>query len=80
MTNLLLQSKPEILARWEDDNPLQRIAWPNELKGPAIYLLSQASSFVTGSDIRVDGGVSVGSAVATSSSLTPPFSLQHCAW
>jgi hypothetical protein len=59
MTNMLLQDKPEILDRWENDNPLGRIAWPNELKGPAIYLLSKASSFVTGSDIKVDGGVSI---------------------
>jgi NAD(P)-dependent dehydrogenase (short-subunit alcohol dehydrogenase family) len=58
MTNLLLQDKPELLTRWENDNPMKRIAWPSELKGPAVYLLSKASSFVTGSDIRVDGGVS----------------------
>lgn len=59
MTNLLLEGKPDLLQRWENDNPMKRIAAPSEFKGPAIYLLSKASSFVTGSDLRVDGGVSV---------------------
>lgn len=58
MTNMLLEDKKELLARWENDNPLNRIAQPSELKGPALYLLSRASSFVTGTDIKVDGGVS----------------------
>ncbi|PWN40960.1 oxidoreductase [Ceraceosorus guamensis] len=56
MTNLLLQTQPEKLDRWESDNPLHRIALPHEIKGPAMYLLSPASSFVTGFDARVDGG------------------------
>ena len=58
MTNMLLQDKPALLARWENDNPMGRIGLPSELKGPAIYLLSKASSFATGTDVRVDGGVS----------------------
>ena len=35
---------------------LQRWAQPNELAGGIIYLLSDASSYVTGQDIYVDGG------------------------
>jgi len=37
---------------------MKRIATPSEFRGPAIFLLSNASSFCTGSDLRVDGGVS----------------------
>jgi len=35
---------------------LQRWGQPTELIGPAIFLASEASSFITGQDIYVDGG------------------------
>jgi NAD(P)-dependent dehydrogenase (short-subunit alcohol dehydrogenase family) len=56
MTNLLLADKQALLRRWEDDNPLKRIGNPSELKGPAVYLLSNASTFMNGADLRIDGG------------------------
>lgn len=59
MTNMLLAQKPKLLERWEDDNPLRRIGMPSELKGPAVFLLSEAASFITGTDVRIDGGVSL---------------------
>ncbi len=36
--------------------PFKRFGSPDELQGALIYLLSDASKFVTGSDIFVDGG------------------------
>jgi NAD(P)-dependent dehydrogenase (short-subunit alcohol dehydrogenase family) len=33
-----------------------RFGEPQELVGAAVFLASKASSFVTGADIRVDGG------------------------
>lgn len=36
--------------------PLGRIAEPSEVVGAAVYLASDAASFVTGETIRVDGG------------------------
>lgn len=36
--------------------PFKKFGNPNDLKGALIYLLSDASSFVTGSEIIVDGG------------------------
>lgn len=32
---------------------------PQDLMGPVSFLLSDASSYVTGADIRVDGGYTV---------------------
>jgi NAD(P)-dependent dehydrogenase (short-subunit alcohol dehydrogenase family) len=36
---------------------MQRIADPSEIVGPIVYLASDASSFVTGDDISVSGGM-----------------------
>jgi NAD(P)-dependent dehydrogenase (short-subunit alcohol dehydrogenase family) len=38
------------------DTPLQRNAQPEDIVGPVIFLLSSAASFVTGTDLLVDGG------------------------
>ena len=37
--------------------PAQRIGYPEDCKGPAIFLASAASDFVTGSTIYPDGGL-----------------------
>ena len=36
--------------------PMRRFGKPEELVGAAVFLASQAASFVTGTDIRIDGG------------------------
>src|SRR5207247_836343 len=37
--------------------PLGRLGQPGEIVGAALYLASDASSYTTGSTIRIDGGV-----------------------
>ncbi|KAI0646722.1 hypothetical protein C8Q79DRAFT_686662 [Trametes meyenii] len=56
MTHQFLQKKPELLKRWENNNPMGRIGRPDELRGAAVWLASDASTFCTGSDILVSGG------------------------
>lgn len=55
-------------ALWEDaealkhrtaTTPLRRIGEPDEIAGAAVFLASQAGSFVTGQTIVVDGGVTI---------------------
>jgi len=42
---------------YERASPLQRIGQPEEIAGLALYLASEAASFVTGQVLVVDGGV-----------------------
>lgn len=44
---------------WIKDIPLHRIAKPEEFRGTAVYIASDASSYLTGSQIVVDGGYTV---------------------
>ena len=41
---------------FENDTPIKRMAIPEEIVGPSIFLASGASSFCTGIDLIVDGG------------------------
>jgi NAD(P)-dependent dehydrogenase (short-subunit alcohol dehydrogenase family) len=54
------QSRPilndEVIARLADRTPLGRIGEPEDLAGAAVFLASDASSFVTGHNLVVDGG------------------------
>lgn len=46
----------EVRAKWWSLIPMGREGLPQELVGAYLYLASDASTYTTGSDIRVDGG------------------------
>lgn len=49
-------NRPDELARIEGRIPMGRLGRPDELGGAAVFLLSDASSYLTGQQIIVDGG------------------------
>lgn len=48
--------RPEFRRHWIDDTPMGRYALPAELGPTLVYLASDASSFMTGSVLVIDGG------------------------
>jgi NAD(P)-dependent dehydrogenase (short-subunit alcohol dehydrogenase family) len=47
---------PDFVKRLAGKTALGRVGERSEIKGPALFLASKASSFVTGTDISIDGG------------------------
>ena len=54
-----LWSDPDYYRHLVEGTALGRMAQPDEISGTAIYLASDASSFVTGQTLFVDGGFSI---------------------
>jgi NAD(P)-dependent dehydrogenase (short-subunit alcohol dehydrogenase family) len=42
--------------------PMHRVGFPDDIKGLALFLASPASAYITGQEIRIDGGWSLGAA------------------
>ncbi len=51
-----IKADPDWAKAYADKSVLGRWARPEELAGPCVFLASDASSFVTGSELMVDGG------------------------
>jgi NAD(P)-dependent dehydrogenase (short-subunit alcohol dehydrogenase family) len=47
---------PEFVRKYTERVPLGRLAEPEDLTGPLVFLASDASRYVTGQEIRADGG------------------------
>ncbi|CAD6564212.1 MAG: hypothetical protein TREMPRED_004476 [Tremellales sp. Tagirdzhanova-0007] len=56
LTDMLIAQKPEFGENWPRQSLLGRLSTPDEYRGPTIFLLSNASSYMTGADLLVDGG------------------------
>lgn len=46
----------ELVTEFADTTPLGRLAEPDEIAGPVLFLLGPAASYITGVDLLVDGG------------------------
>jgi gluconate 5-dehydrogenase len=47
---------PRMVERLTEKSPMRRMGRPEELKGPIVFLAGDASSYVTGQNLLVDGG------------------------
>lgn len=54
-----LWEDPEMLTHRTATTPLRRIGEPDEIAGAAVFLASQAGSFMTGQSLVIDGGVTI---------------------
>jgi NAD(P)-dependent dehydrogenase (short-subunit alcohol dehydrogenase family) len=50
---------PDIRQRLEAMTPMRRTGTPADVAAAVKYLVSEEASFVTGADLRVDGGWSI---------------------
>ncbi len=60
MTNKALNSDPERKQRVMDRTPMRRMGQAEEIAMAAVFLCSDAASFITGVNLPVDGGHSIG--------------------
>jgi len=56
LTRTVLSHDAELKKTWESLTPMGKMGEPEDLAGAIVFLSSNASSFMTGSEIRVDGG------------------------
>jgi NAD(P)-dependent dehydrogenase (short-subunit alcohol dehydrogenase family) len=63
--NKVLYEDPEWVAYLIDRIPVKRPGLPHDLDGAVVFLASEASRYITGQTLLVDGGISTGATRAT---------------
>ncbi|RPI57354.1 MAG: glucose 1-dehydrogenase [Acidobacteria bacterium] len=58
--NKVMYEDPEWVAYLIDRIPMRRPGKPGDLEGPVVFLASDASEYITGQTLLVDGGISTG--------------------
>jgi NAD(P)-dependent dehydrogenase (short-subunit alcohol dehydrogenase family) len=53
-------AQPDVQKRFAAANPMGRMATPDEIQALALFLASSASSYMTGAQLTIDGGGSLG--------------------
>ena len=58
--NKVMYDDPEWVASLVERIPVGRPGRPSDLEGPVVFLASDASEYITGQTLLVDGGMSTG--------------------
>lgn len=59
----IARQRPTVQHYFTAAPPLRRLGQPSDLKAGLVYLLSDGSSYVTGVDLPIDGGMTTGNAL-----------------
>jgi NAD(P)-dependent dehydrogenase (short-subunit alcohol dehydrogenase family) len=58
-TEMAPVDEPRFRQHWIEDSPMKRYALPEEIAPTVVYMASDASAFMTGSVVVIDGGYTV---------------------
>jgi D-arabinitol 2-dehydrogenase len=58
-TEMTMAAMTHLFPTWESLTPIGRLGVPEELRGAVIFLASEASSYMIGHDLVVDGGYTI---------------------
>ncbi|KIV99817.1 uncharacterized protein PV09_08621 [Verruconis gallopava] len=56
LTDEIIKSNPALYAEWVSRTPVKRLGKPSDIAGAVVFLLSDLSTYMTGSEILIDGG------------------------
>lgn len=59
LTEKIMSDNPALKKQWTSLIPQGAMGSPEDLMGPVTFLLSDSAKYVTGADLRVDGGYTV---------------------